>query len=51
MLRPIPTWVYHFTHVDNLLAIARDGLVCDSNAHAPGRLTTEVGARSIKERR
>lgn len=51
MTRPLPTRLYHFTHVDHLASIMRDGLVCDSAAHAPGRLTTEVGNTSVKELR
>lgn len=51
MERPRPTRAFHFTHVDNLRAIARDGLVCDAAAHIPGRLSTEVGDVGIKERR
>lgn len=51
MTRPQPTWLWHFTHVDHLPSIARDGLVCDAEAHTPDRLTTEVGNVSIKARR
>lgn len=51
MRRPTPTWIYYFTHVDHLASIARDGLVCDADAHLPGRLTTEVGDAEIKARR
>mgnify|MGYP000314156356 CR=1 FL=1 len=49
MPRPIPTYVAHFTHIDNLAGIAADGLVCD--AHEDGRLVTEAGEPSIKDRR
>lgn len=51
MPRPVPTRLWHFTHVDHLASIARDGMVCDSDAHVAGRLTTEVGDQGVKERR
>ncbi|MGB2718728.1 MAG: DUF4433 domain-containing protein [Rhodococcus sp. (in: high G+C Gram-positive bacteria)] len=51
MPRPIPTTVGHFTHIDNVPTIAQHGLLCDSHAHGPGLLTTEVGELSIKARR
>jgi hypothetical protein len=47
--RPIPTYVVHFTHVDNLVGIVIDGLVCD--AHSAGHLVTEAGEPRIKRRR
>ena len=49
MPRPIPTYVAHFTHVDNLAGIVTDGLVCD--AHSAGHLVTEAGEPRIKRRR
>lgn len=51
MNRPVPTGLYHFTHLDNLSGITRDGLLSDSRAHEGGRLTTEVGNRRIKSNR
>jgi len=43
--------IYHFTHVDNLASIFRDGaLTCDAGAPSAG-LVTEVGALAIKQRR
>ncbi len=51
MLRPSPLRAFHFTHVDHLPSIARDGLVCDTDAHVPGRLTTEVGNLGVKGQR
>jgi ssDNA thymidine ADP-ribosyltransferase, DarT len=39
------SWIYHFTHVDNLASILAAGcLSCDSVARQ-GRMCTEVGAR------
>lgn len=51
MPRPRPTRLFHFTHVDHLASIARDGLVCDAQAHHDGRLQTEVGNVGVKEQR
>lgn len=48
--RPIPTAVYHFTHVRNLLSIAHAGLVADIGSRT-GRTVVEVGEPSIKEAR
>ncbi len=50
MPRPIPTAVYHFTHVRNLSSIAQDGLFADVGSRA-GRTVVEVGEPSIKEGR
>ena len=51
MPRPQPTKLFHFTHVDHLATIARDGLLCDSQVHVPGRLKNEVGNLDVKENR
>jgi hypothetical protein len=51
MGRPTPSWLYHFTHVDHVESIVRDGLVCDTTAQASGQLAHEVGNREVKERR
>lgn len=51
MPRPVPTWLYHFTPIDHLAPIARDGLVCDRDAHGPERLQVEVGNVEVKELR
>ncbi len=51
MARPDPTWVYHFTRVEHLASIIEHGLVCDTRAHRPGLLTTEIGDLGIKEGR
>lgn len=48
--RPVPTVVMHFTHIDHLPTIIREGLLCDTLA-TPELLTTEAGNRGIKERR
>lgn len=45
------TPVFHFTHIDNLETIARDGLYCDSGVRDEGLLRTEVGNQEIKDRR
>ncbi|WP_370327702.1 DUF4433 domain-containing protein [Euzebya sp.] len=51
MPRPIPTLLYHFTHIDHLPAIARHGLVADVTAAGDGLLRQEVGNHEIKQRR
>ena len=50
MVRPVPTTVAHFTHIDNLARIAVEGLRCDSDAR-DRHCVTEVGEPSIKARR
>lgn len=45
------TPVFHFTHIDNLSAIAREGLHCDSTVQGSGLLLQEVGNQDIKELR
>ena len=45
------TPVFHFTHIDNLSTIARDGLRCDSDVQPSGLLRQEVGNLSIKDLR
>ena len=47
----MPTWVYHFTHVDHLPTIVRHGLVADAEAQRDGRIVHEVGDRGVKGRR
>jgi len=49
--RKIPTWVTHFTHIDHLETVIRDGLLSDSRAHELDVLQTEVGEPRIKDRR
>ncbi|MHB8296426.1 MAG: type II toxin-antitoxin system toxin DNA ADP-ribosyl transferase DarT [Acidimicrobiales bacterium] len=51
MARPVPTLLYHFTHVDHLASIAEHGLLSDDLASRRGLLTTEIGQPSIKSRR
>ncbi len=45
------TPVFHFTHIENLATIVRDGLRCDSAIQATGLLLQEVGNRDIKSMR
>ncbi|MGH9223382.1 MAG: type II toxin-antitoxin system toxin DNA ADP-ribosyl transferase DarT [Acidimicrobiales bacterium] len=49
MPRPQPTLLYHFTHVDNLPAIAAGGLLCQTAGTE--RCSVEAGNRRIKARR
>lgn len=51
MLRPIPTTLVHFTHVDHLATVIRHGLVADNAARTDGLVTVEVGHQGIKEQR
>lgn len=51
MPRPVPTPVFHFTHVTHLGSILRHGLVADSRAHGDGLLEVEVGNLDIKGQR
>ena len=51
MKRPVPTPLYHFTHVSHLASIVKDGLVSDTDAVRTGALIVEVGHAGIKERR
>lgn len=48
---PDPTPIYHFTHVDHVETIVRDGLVSDTAARTSGLLQVEVGNVDIEERR
>jgi len=50
-MRPRPTFLYHFTHVDHLADIARHGALADSVIDGTGLLTVEVGHLDIKLRR
>lgn len=50
-MRPRPTPLYHFTHVDHLADIARRGLLADSAIQGSGLLAIEVGHSDIKLRR
>lgn len=45
------TRVLHFTHIDNLSTVAREGLQCDSTVQGSGLLLQEVGNQDIKELR
>ena len=44
-------FVMHFTHVEHLATIARDGLLSDTAAQHTKALQVEVGNRGIKEQR
>ena len=50
MMRPRPTLLYHFTHVDNLRSIIRGGLRSDSGVSASS-LAVDVGDQDVKQRR
>lgn len=50
--RPIPTRIYHITHVDNLPSIlSDDGLLSDAEMIARGGPQVAVGMSTIKQRR
>ena len=51
MSRPVPTPVFHFTHVDHLRDVVTHGLLSDTTARRRGLVSSEVGNREIKERR
>lgn len=51
MAAPDPIRLYHFTRIEHLASIARDGLCCDADAQANGRLAVEIGNVGIKDRR
>ncbi|MBN9375656.1 MAG: DUF4433 domain-containing protein [Cellulomonas sp.] len=48
---PTPTWLYHFTHLDHLPSIVREGLIADTEVQARGLVVREAGDREIKGRR
>ncbi len=49
--RPRPTWILHFTHLDNLAAIVDHGLSSDTSVQSSGHLVVEAGNMGIKSRR
>lgn len=51
MRRPVPTKVFHFTHMEHLPRIVERGLVSDKIAEREMVVTREVGNRGIKEAR
>lgn len=51
MPAPIPIRIYHFTPIDHLPSIMRDGLLPDAESRANGSVTREAGEPAIKERR
>lgn len=48
MTRPVPTPVLHFTRIEHLATIIRDGLLPDTRAQSSGVLRQEIGHREIK---
>jgi hypothetical protein len=51
VVRPVPTPILHFTHVDNLASIAEGGLMSDAACQREARTATEIGSLDIKARR
>ncbi|MFZ2528184.1 MAG: DUF4433 domain-containing protein [Rhodococcus sp. (in: high G+C Gram-positive bacteria)] len=51
MPRPKPTYIAHFTHIDNLAAITRHGLFSDTRTRAESVPFSEAGEPAIKSRR
>ena len=43
--------IYHIVHIDRLLSIANNGLLCDSIVANQVNVGTTIGMNSIKERR
>lgn len=50
MTRPIPTPLFHFTHIEHLAGVMTNGLLCDEAAQA-GQLAHEIGDTWIKAQR
>ncbi len=48
--QPKPTWIMHFTHIDNLPGILKAGRLFSDSSIGP-QLATNVGATEIKARR
>lgn len=51
MSRPIPTQVYHFTRVEHLASIVRNGLLSDTEVQQRSVLRQELGDHGIKSAR
>lgn len=51
MPRPVPTPVYHFTHIEHLPEIIRRGLLADTLARVTDSVIYDAGNRDIKARR
>lgn len=52
MSRPTPTYLYHFTHLANVVDIANHGaLRCDDDAQASGCLQRDIGEPDLKNKR
>jgi hypothetical protein len=49
--RPVPTWLFHITHVDRLAGIVTDGLLADSVCAERGVTGVPLGHDHIKARR
>lgn len=47
MTRPIPTPIFHITHIRHLESLITQGLLCDRLAQEHG-LTIEIGSRELK---
>ena len=45
---PVPTPIYHFTHLDHLPSIVNNGILADTHVQVSGHLTVEVGNQGIK---
>lgn len=51
MPRPIPTWVYHITRIENVESMVRLGLLSDTRAQLEQLVEVEIGNTGIKQRR
>lgn len=51
MPRPVPTPIYHFTHVRNIQGMIAGGIRCDADCVNRDLTTIEVGSSEIKARR
>jgi hypothetical protein len=51
MQRPVPTQIFHFTHLRNLPGMVARGMVCDTDCAASSLTAVEVGSSEIKAKR
>jgi len=49
--RPVPTPLYHFTHISHLETVLAAGLRCDAAMQGTDELVNEVGNLDVKQRR